>query len=70
MVEVPGEVLLQRADTLSELLGRNVVNIPGASSSKETIFDLADQIGSYLNLPVDKKPKVAFFNKRVDWGSS
>ena len=50
-----------------QLLGRTIVNIPGSSSNKGAIIELAERVGGYLNLPVDKKPLVAFFQKRWDW---
>ncbi len=48
-----------------QLLGPKNLNIPGMSSNKEAMISLAEDVGNYLNLPVDKKPKMVFFQKRL-----
>ncbi len=35
------------------------------SSDKEAIISLAEEVGNYLDLPVDKEPKTVFFQMRL-----
>jgi Na+/H+-translocating membrane pyrophosphatase len=48
-----------------QLLGKKNLSLPGMSGNKERVMSLADQVGDYLKLPVDKKPKMAFFRWRI-----
>lgn len=48
-----------------QLLGSTNLSIPGMSSNKEAIMSLAEEVGNYLNLPVDKEPKKMFFQMRL-----
>lgn len=60
-----GVNMAPRGKYFVQLLGSTNLNIPGMSSNKESVMSLADEVGSYLNLPVDKEPKVAFFQMRL-----
>ena len=48
-----------------QLLGSKNLNIPGTSSNKEAIVSLAEDVGDYLSLPVEKEPKFVFFQMRL-----
>jgi hypothetical protein len=48
-----------------QLLGPTNLNIPGTSSNKEAIVALAGEVGDYLDLPVEREPKLMFFQKRL-----
>ena len=48
-----------------QLLGPTNLNLPGNSSNKETIISLAEQVGGYLDLLVDKEPKTVLFQMRL-----
>jgi len=47
-----------------QLLGSTTLNIPGMSANKQAIIALAERVGEYLNLPVDREPRMVFFQKR------
>ena len=55
----------RRSVYLVQLLGSTNLNIPGTSGNKEAIVSLAEQIGEYLNLPVEKAPRTVFFQTRL-----
>ena len=48
-----------------QLLGPTNLNLPGNSSNKEAIISLAEQVGGYLDLLVDKEPKTVLFQMRL-----
>jgi hypothetical protein len=50
---------------LVQLLGSSNLNIPGMSGNKQAIIALAEQVGGYLNVPVDREPRMVFFQMRL-----
>ena len=62
-----GSGVTSRGRYFIQLLGQTIVNIPGSSSDMKGITELADRIGIYLSLPVDKKPRLPFFQRRMGW---
>lgn len=47
-----------------QLLGARNLSIPGMTNNKEAMISLAEQVGEYLNLPVEKTPRIVFFQSR------
>lgn len=54
-----------RARYFVQLLGSTNVNIPGMSGNKQAIISLAEKVGEYLDLPVDREPRMVFFQRRL-----
>ena len=61
----PSGNVITRTRYCVRLLGPTNLNIPVMSNDKEAMIALAEKVGDYLNLPVDKEPTLIFFKMRL-----
>lgn len=48
-----------------QLLGPRNLNMPGMSGDRDGVQSAARELGDYLSLPVDEKPRTVFFRWRL-----